>query len=354
MALHPVVYAFEKFYLQYLLEVLMIKVAVVGAGYWGKNLVRTFDSLEATTLSYIVDKSPEILSSHSSYDAERTDDYDLVLSDESVDAVAIATPPVSHHQVAMAALKAGKHVFVEKPLTLDVAEAEELVAFAREQDRMLMVGHLLLYHPCVNALKEIIASGQLGDVLYLYSQRLNLGKVRTDENALLSLAPHDISVALYLIDKTPVSVTASGQSYLQDGIEDVVFMNITFEGGQMANVHVSWLDPHKVRRLTVVGSGMMASFDDMEAQEKVRIYDKGVNVNKDYDSYAEYLSLRNGSVHSPEIEMHEPLKCECAHFADSIINKKTPLSDGNNGLMVTRILDAAMQSLKEGNRPVSL
>jgi len=333
----------------------MITVGVVGAGYWGKNLVRTFASLENSNLKYIVDSSPEILESHADYtDVIRTQDYQELMSDPEVDAVAIATPPVTHHKVAMAALEAGKHVFVEKPMTLDVGEAKELVDCARKKNLKLMVGHLLLYHPCVDALKDIISRGDLGDVLYLYSQRLNLGKVRSDENALQSLAPHDISVALHMIDDTPVSVSAYGQGYVQDGVEDVVFLNIRFSNGQIAHVHVSWLDPHKVRRLTVVGASKMAVFDDMEPQEKIRIYDKGVDKNDNYESYSDYLTLRNGSVSIPEIVMHEPLKCECDHFIDSIINDTTPLSDGNNGLIVTQTLDAAMRSLKNGGEPVEL
>ncbi len=257
-----------------------------------------------------------------------------------------------HHELAKEAILAGKHVFVEKPMTLSVDHSLELVELAEKHGRILMVGHLLLYHPCVCAIREMILRGEIGDVRYVYSQRLNLGKVRSDENALVSLAPHDISVILHLIGKAPEIVGATGGCFIRSGIEDVVFLSLGFSGGVRAHAHVSWLDPHKVRRVTVVGSKKMIEFDDMEPQEKVRVYDKGVDRSGEFGTYGEFLTLRDGDIHIPDIPMMEPLARECAHFVECIETGKTPVSDGRNGLLVTRVLDAGLRSLKEGGTPV--
>ena len=333
----------------------MITVGIVGAGYWGKNIIRTFNSLESVNLKYIADKNTEILDRFSGYSQTRkTLDNRDILKDEEVEALIISTPPVSHYEIAKEALCSGKHVMIEKPFTLEVDHARELVAIADEKNLKLMVGHLLLYHPCVTTMKQYIEDGDIGEVYYLYSQRLNLGKVRSDENALQSFAPHDISVAIYLIGKEPVTVSAYGHSYLQKDIEDVVFLNIHFPGGTIAHVHVSWLDPHKVRRATVVGSRKMMEFDDMEPREKIRVYDKGVEVSRDYGSYGEFLSLRDGNIFIPDVRMSEPLRCECEHFIDCIEHDRTPRSDGRNGLIVTQVLDAAQKSLKAGGVPTAI
>jgi predicted dehydrogenase len=203
-------------------------------------------------------------------------------------------------------------------------------------------------------LKDMIESGELGDIYYIYSQRLNLGTVRQDENALWNFAPHDISAILFLLGKEPVDIAARGQSYLRDGVEDVVFFTLTFADNSMANIHVSWLDPHKVRKLTIVGSNKMAVFDDLEANEKLRIYDKGAEFATDYDSYAEYIGLRFGDVTIPYIKSGEPLRAECMHFLDCIRDRSQPLSDGYDGLRVVKVLDAAQRSLKNNGKPVSL
>jgi len=333
----------------------MVNIGIVGAGYWGKNLIRTFDSIDTARLKYIADSRGDTLDRYASYsDVVRTPDYRDILEDDDVDAVVVSTPPVTHYVIAKEALDAGKHVLVEKPMTLDVGHARELVDIAEDRGLKLMVGHLLLYHPCVVTLKEKIDGGEIGDIYYMYSQRLNLGKVRSDENALQSFAPHDISVAMYLIGTTPVSVGAYGRSYLQEDIEDVVFLNLLFPGGKTAHVHVSWLDPHKVRRTTVVGSRKMIVFDDMEPHEKIRVYDKGVDVSDDYGSYGEYLTLREGDIFIPAVKVSEPLRCECEHFVECIEHDRTPRSDGRNGLEVTRVLDAAQRSLKKGGVPIEL
>lgn len=334
----------------------MQTVGIIGAGYWGKNLVRTFAGLETCRLKYIADNTPDILASMARNYPQciATDDYRRIIDDDEVNAVVIAAPAVKHFTLAREALLRGKHVFVEKPMTLEVGHSRELVQLAEERGLKLMVGHLLLYHPCITAIRDYITRGDIGDIFYLYSQRLNLGKVRSDENALMSFAPHDISVMLHLMDERPTAVSAGGRCYLQEGIEDVVFLNIFFEKRAMAHVHVSWLDPHKVRRTTVVGSKKMVVFDDMDAQEKVKIYDKGVDRAGEYGSYGEFLSLRNGDIFIPDIRMVEPLRLECEHFIDSIERNRTPLSDGRNGLLVTQVLDAGQRSLRSGGIPIEV
>ena len=217
-----------------------------------------------------------------------------------------------------------------------------------------MVGHLLEYHPVIDNLKRMIESGELGKIYYIYSQRLNLGTVREDENALWNFAPHDISCILYLLGKEPVDISARGQSYLRDGVEDVVFFTLTFADNSMANIHVSWLDPHKVRKLTIVGSNKMAVFDDLEANEKLRVYDKGAQFGTDYDSFAEYIGLRFGDITIPYIRVGEPLRAECNHFLECVKSRTQPRSDGHDGLRVVRVLDAAQRSLKNNGKPVKL
>ncbi len=332
----------------------MVNLGIIGAGYWGKNLVRVFSELESVRLLSVADHSPDVRESigkrHPSvvlFDTHRP-----IIEDGRIDAVVIASPAVLHYDLAKEAILAGKHVFVEKPMTLRVEHSEELVELARKHGRMLMVGHLLLYHPCVNAIRDMILRGEIGDVRYVYTQRLNLGKVRSDENALVSLAPHDISVILHLIGKPPETVGATGGCFIRSDIEDVVFLSLGFAGGIRAHAHVSWLDPHKVRRITVVGSKKMVEFDDMEPHEKVRVYDKGVDRSGEFGSYGEFLTLRDGDIHIPDIAMTEPLMRECAHFVECVETGGTPVSDGINGLMVTRVLDAGLRSLKESGVPV--
>ena len=331
-------------------------VGIIGSGYWGKNLVRTFNNLNTVQLKYVADVSPKSLDlvSQSYSHIKTTEDYRIILDDDTVTAVVIGAPAVLHYEIAREALIAGKHVFVEKPFTLNTGHARELISIADEKNLKLMVGHLLLYHPCITAIREQIQAGEIGDVYYIYSQRLNLGKVRKDENALLSFAPHDISVALRLMGSSPISVSACGQCYLQDGIEDVVFLTMNFPGNKLANIHVSWLDPHKIRRTTVVGSQKMIVFDDMEPREKIRVYDKGVEKASEYGSYGEFLSLRDGNIYIPAVKMAEPLLIECKHFIECIENDSVPVSDGRNGLVVTQVLDAGQKSLKSGGNPIEI
>jgi predicted dehydrogenase len=332
-----------------------VKVACVGTGYWGKNLVRNFYGLPGCALKVCCDLNDKNLKAISGQypGVAVTTDYDTVLCNPDIDAVVLASPAVQHYEMAKQALEARKHVYVEKPLTLRVGDAEVLCDLADANDRVLMVGHLMEYHPGVVKLKQLVDYGELGEVYYLYSQRVNLGIVRKDENALWSLAPHDISIILYLLDQEPVTVSARGATFLQSEIEDVVFCNLQFANGAMAQIQVSWLDPHKARKITVVGSKKMVVFDDVEATEKVRIYDKGVD-GMEYASYGDALTLRSGDITIPRIDMAEPLRAECQHFVMCIQKGEKPRSDGRNGLRVVRVLDAADRSLKDRGVPVAL
>ncbi|MGB2822943.1 MAG: Gfo/Idh/MocA family oxidoreductase [Phycisphaerae bacterium] len=334
----------------------MVGVAVIGAGNWGRNLVRNLASLPEVRLKYICDLDEEVRRAMASLypQAAVTADQSAALADEDVQAVVIAVEAPLHYGLARTAIEAGKHTYVEKPLTLAGAESRELVALAEAAGVKLMVGHLLEYHPAVGYMKDAIARGEIGQPLYLYFQRVNLGIVRKAENAWWSLAPHDVSVACYLFDAEPVSVSASGHAYLREGVEDVVFANLKFADGRMAHIHVSWLDPHKIRKVTLVGSQKMVVFDDMEAAEKVRVYDKGAYVQRTVESYVEAITLRTGDILIPKIPSIEPLKAECRHFIDCIENDRTPRSDGADGLRVVKVLEAGGTSLARGGEPVSL
>ena len=320
----------------------MITVAVVGAGNWGKNHIRTFVNLSSARLKYVYDTNGQRMAA-----AARTfpsvtisDDFETVLSDTEIEGVVIASSASSHYELGKRALLAGKDVLIEKPLTLDSRDALDLVETARKLGRILMVGHLLLYHPAVRKLKEIIDSGELGEIYYIYSQRLNLGTIRRDENVLWSLAPHDISVICYLLNEFPEKVSVHKGRFIQKGVEDVAFMQMVFSRGRIANVHVSWLDPHKVRKVTVVGSKKMVVFDDMESTEKIKIYDIGVK-EIDYQNYGESIGLRFGDIVIPRLSGGEPLRMEAEHFIECIENRRTPLSDGIAGMNVVKILEAA-------------
>jgi predicted dehydrogenase len=333
-----------------------ITIGVAGIGGWGKNLARNFEELSESDLRYVCDVDPGRLAQARRQHpmAQATPEFRLLLEDPELEAIVIATVGSTHHALCKAALEADKDVFVEKPFALKSSDAEELVRIAQERNRILMVGHLLEYHPVIERLRQMIVGNELGRMYYIYSQRLNLGTVRHDENALWNFAPHDISSIMYMLGRRPTDVSARGQSYLQRGIEDVVFMTLNFGDEAMANVHVSWLDPHKTRRITLVGSQKMAVFDDGEATEKLRIYDKGAHVNTDYNSFAEYVGLRFGDITLPYIKSGEPLRVECLHFLDCVRRRARPRSDGWDGLAVVRVLEAAEQSLKRRGEPVHL
>lgn len=330
----------------------MSKISVIGAGYWGPNIIRNFYELGALAtvcdkdskrLNMIKNKYPEI---------KVTDNADEAIADS--DAVVIATHVASHYELTKKALSAGKDALVEKPLTLHAKEAEELVKLAKEKDRIFMVGHILLYHSAIRKLREYVDNAALGKIYYIYTQRLNLGKVRKEEDVLWSLGPHDISVVLYLLNKMPDKVVASGGTYLQPGIPDVVFLTLHFPDNVIANIHLSWLDPGKVRTTTIVGDKKMVVFDDMNTTESIRLYDKGVNYEPSFKSYSEALTIRVGDITIPNVVLKESLKVECQHFLDCIKDRKTPLTDGQNGADVVKILEAAQKSLNDGCVPVSI
>jgi predicted dehydrogenase len=330
-------------------------VAVVGCGYWGINHVRVFAELAGCHLKYVCDPSKASLdrARNLASGAELVTDVAKVLTDDQVQAVVIATPAVTHGSIARKALAAGKHVLVEKPMALSTKDAEELVNSAKQRGLVLAVGHLLLYHPVVLHMKELLHSQQLGELYYLHSTRVNLGKLRTDENTLWSFAPHDLSITDFLIGSSPVSVAARGESYLQKGIEDVVFVNLKYADGKMANIHLSWLNPRKERRLTLVCSKKMVEFDDVAA-EKLRIYDKGYERPPEFTDFAQYLTIRHGDIHIPHVPMTEPLVAEATDFVTSIAESRAPRSDGDSGLRVVRVLEAAQKSLENEGAPVSL
>jgi predicted dehydrogenase len=327
-----------------------IRIGVVGLGYWGPNIARNFAAVPAAELVWCCDSSEAARA----YVAERfpgvrfSDDIGELLSDPGLDAVALATPVATHGELAVRVLEAGKHCFVEKPLAQSVASAERAVAAARENGRVLMVGHLLEYHPGVQKLKELSESGELGDrIYYIYGNRLNLGKLRADENALWSLGAHDVSVLLHLAGEEPSEAVAYGESYVRAGVEDVVFCFLRFPSGLSAHLHLSWLDPHKERRFTIVGSRRMATFDDMALEGKVTIYDKGFD--EDARGYGEYIT-RSGDIFSPRIPNIEPLRVECDHFIECIVTGRPPQSDGDSGLRVVRVLAALQRSLEASAR----
>jgi predicted dehydrogenase len=319
---------------------------VVGLGYWGPNLARNFAAVPGCELAYLCDADPAARErlARLAPGATLADGLDELLADPSLDAVALATPVPTHAELAVRVLEAGKHCFVEKPLALTAADAERAVAAAGQAGRVLMVGHLLEYHPGVRRLKELTDAGELGDeIYYIYGNRLNLGKLRADENALWSLGAHDVSVLLYLADEEPTDVVAHGESYVRPGVEDVVFCFLRFPSGLTAHLHLSWLDPHKERRFTVVGSRRMATFDDMAVERKLTVYDKGFD--EDAEGYGEYIT-RSGGSFSPAIPNVEPLRAECEHFVESIRTGRAPQSDGVSGLRVVRVLEQLQHSLE--------
>jgi len=322
-------------------------IAVVGCGYWGKNLVRNFAELGA--LHTICDSNSEVLSKLGVIypNIKGETNLDAVLNDKEIKGVVISLPAALHYPAARQALLADKDVFVEKPITSKSSEAQELVELAEKRKRILMVGHLMIYHPAVHILKRHIHSGDLGEIYYLYSTRVNLGQVRRDESALWRLAPHDISLFLYLLEDFPKVISAQGISYVQPHLEDVVFITMQFPPNVLAHIHASWLDPHKIRQLTVVGSKKMAVFDDMEPEHKLKIYEQGVVDSHDKPaSPSGTLALRSEGVFLPRVDLAEPLSLECRHFLECMQNRSTPLSNGQQGLEVVRILEKTEEVMK--------
>ncbi len=335
----------------------MIKVAVIGCGYWGPNLIRNFTQIPESKVKYCCDLDEEKLKRIKSLYPEPkiTENYQEILNDPTVEAVAIATPVHTHFKLAKEGLEAGKHVFLEKPLTQTSQQARELIGLAEETSKVLMVGHTFLYTTAVNKLKELIDSGELGDVLYISSQRRNLGLFQDDINVVWDLGTHDISVILYLLNgrlaEKECRIVATGQSHFLSENEDVAFITLNFADKVVANLHLSWLDPCKIRNMTVVGTKKMVVYDDIETLEKIKIYDKGVLVPNSHNSFGEFqLSYRYGDITIPRLKQEEPLKTELSHFLECIRKDKKPLTDGENGYQVVRMIEKINESLKNGGK----
>jgi predicted dehydrogenase len=326
-----------------------VSVGVVGLGYWGPNLARNLAAMPGVRLMWLCDERTEVRQRLAATypQARQTSALEDLLGDPALDAIVLATPVRSHATLAVRVLEAGKHCFVEKPLAHSVADAERVVAAAERAGRTLMVGHLLQYHPGVIKLKELVDGGELGDVHYIYGNRLNLGQLRADENALWSLGAHDVSVVLHLAGEEPFEVSARGESYMREGVEDVVFAFMRFPSGLSAHLHLSWLDPHKERRFTVVGATRMATFDDMALEGKVTVYDKGFDPNT--ASYGGYTP-RSGDIWSPQISSVEPLRLECEQFIAAIREGREPLSGGESGVRVVRVLERLQHELDASRR----
>ena len=322
-----------------------ISVGVAGLGYWGPNLARNLDSIPGCELRWLCDPAaPARARLARAYPGARvTGEPEELLADPELDAIVLATPVPTHAALAIRALEARKHCFVEKPLATSAADAEAAVAAAERAGKVLMVGHLLEYHPAVVRLKELLDDQRLGPLYYVYGKRLNLGQLRADENALWSLGAHDVSVVLHLIGEEPEECLAQGASYVRPGVQDVAFCYLRFPSGIVAHLHLSWLDPHKERRLTVVGARRMATFDDMLIEGKLALYDKGFD--EDARSWGEYIA-RSGDIFCPRIPNAEPLRIECEHFLECIRTGATPRSDGHSGVRVVRVLERLQRSLE--------
>jgi predicted dehydrogenase len=342
-----------------------VNVALVGLGYWGPNLARNVASLGDAALHTVCDSRPGRLGQfEDQFPRTRfTTEYRSVLDDREVDAVIIATPAQTHFELTREALLADKHVMVEKPLAQTGAQCRELIEVAEKRQRVLMCGHVFIYNSAVRKVKEYIQSGSLGDIYYLYSQRLNLGIIRKDVNALWNFAPHDFSILNYWLGALPLRVTARGFDYIQPGIQDVVFMTLDYPGNVRANVHISWLDPHKIRRMTIVGSEKMVVYDDVSADARVTVYDKAITRQStnpvtslgEYSTFGEFqLLLRAGDVVIPQVVFSEPLKLECQHFVHCVKTGERPLTSGIDGLHVVQALEAAQASLSQEGTSISV
>lgn len=334
-----------------------INVGVVGCGYWGPNLIRNFRALPDCELKLMCDLDEKRLKHMRSLypEIEADTDFDHMLNGANLDAVVIATSVRSHYRMARASLEAGKHTFIEKPMATSTEECEELVELAQRKGLVLMVGHTFLYSAPVRKIKEIVSWGDIGEIRYISSRRLNLGLFQKDINVAWDLAPHDISIILYIMDESPVSVNCWGQAHITPGVEDVTTMCLNFRNGRLATIQNSWLDPRKVREMTIVGTKRMIVYDDVASLEKIKIYDARVEVPPHYDTFAEFhYSYHYGDMYVPYIKQEEPLRVECQHFLDCIRHGRTPLTSGRQGLELVKILEASTQSLKQQGTAVTL
>jgi predicted dehydrogenase len=334
-----------------------MKIAVIGCGYWGPNLVRNLSQLNKVDELYCCDLDSNRLNLVKNLipDVNPILDYKQLLKMPDLDGVVIATPVNSHFPLAKEFLEQGMHVLVEKPLTHSVESSMELIKVAKEKQRLLMVGHTFEYTAAVNKIKEIIESGELGKILYVSATRVNLGLFQNDINVVWDLAPNDISIILFVLGEFPDSVNCQGKAHFKSSIEDVAITTLNFKTGLVAFIHNSWLDPKKIRKITIVGTRKMLVYDDIEFQEKIKIYDKGLEIPPYYDTFAEFhFSYRSGDTYSPRIDEYEPLRKECDIFLECIKNEICPPTDGYNGLRVVAILEASSKSLKQAGRKVTL
>jgi predicted dehydrogenase len=331
----------------------LLKVGVIGCGYWGPNLIRNFSQSPGSDVVMCSDLSEDRLKHMKKLypQLEITTDYKQILSREDVDAVVIATPPETHHALTMEAFAAGKHVFAEKPLAANSEQSAEMVARANELGLTLMTGHTFVYTAAVNKIKNIIASGELGEIYYISSERVNLGLLQENINVVWDLAPHDVSIMNYILDSAPEQVSAVGHSYIREGVEDVAFLTLRYPRGVLAHVHVSWLNPNKIRKTTFVGSKKMLVYDDISSLEKIRVYDKGVTKLPYSDTFGEFqLSYRFGDIFIPKLDDAEPLKVECQHFIDCVEGKTESRSSGVHGHDVVTVLETAVASIRQDGR----
>jgi len=334
----------------------MIKIAVIGCGYWGPNYVRTFNELPSSSVCLCCDIDVDRLNYIKGIYpfVKITTRYGDILKNPNVDAVCISTPASTHYRMVKESLLCGKHVLVEKPLTLNVKEGEDLVKIAEDQKRVLMVGHVYIYHPAVQKVKDYIQNDELKDLYYLYSVRTGLGPIRRDANAMWDLAPHDVSIYLHLLDQMPKNVSARGASYLQNGIEDVVLLSMEFPRKIMGYAHVSWLDAYKMRKLTIVSKGKMIVFDDANSNEKLKIFNQGV-ATREPSTYGEFLlQVRTGDIYIPKIESTEPLRNQCMDFIECIEKNVNPIANGEEGVKTVKVLEAAQRSLEKGGASVNV
>jgi predicted dehydrogenase len=325
-----------------------LEIGVIGCGYWGPNLVRTFLEIPGTPVKAVADRKQDRLDQmrfrHPQIEQFFRDYRDLIQLD--LDAVVVSTPPETHFEIVSAALAQGLDVLVEKPLSTDAASARRLVELARQHDRILMVGHIGAYNPAVRALKEMITQGELGEIRYIDAVRVGLGSFHPSLNVIWDLAPHDVAIMCYLLDEAPTSVSTRGIACIQDSIEDIAYMTLMFPNGVLAHSRMSWLDPRKTRRITVVGSRKMVVYDDLETHEKLKVYDKRVDTIRESDTFGEYqFAYHYGSVVSPFIHFEEPLRVECLHFIECVANRRQPLTGGPEGVKVVEVVEAAQRSL---------
>jgi predicted dehydrogenase len=335
----------------------LLRIGVVGCGYWGPNLIRNFTQISESEVVACADLQKNRLAHMKSLypHLQTRRDYHELLAMDDIEAVVIATPPRTHFSIAMDALEAGKHVFVEKPFAMSGDECEKLIDGADKRKLCMMVGHTFVYTAAVNKIKELIESGELGDIYYISTTRVNLGIFQDDINVVWDLAPHDVSILNYILGDMPEEVSAQGQSYIRGSVEDVAFLHFRYPGEIIAHVHVSWLNPNKLRATTVVGSKKMLVYDDVSSLEKIRIYDKGVTVQPHYDTFGEFqLSYRFGDIFIPKLDDSEPLKVACQDFIDSIRKNRKPVSSGEDGLAVVRVIEASNESLKNFGAAIPL